>query len=111
MTLFMLGVVTSIFTADAGGEGHIITAHGCLLTGEVSHQLYSGTGLAKSDITVTWSLDDLSTTERTMIDDEYTDLNIVVKEGKGRTGKNAGRIIPNAEIAQAVCVFVFQPPN
>lgn len=81
MILFILGVITSTFTVDVGIGGHITTVRGGLLRGDISRRLYSGTELTKFDITVTSSLNDMSTIERTMMD-ESTIPNFMVEKRK-----------------------------
>ncbi len=87
MTLFILGVVTSTFTADVGMGGDITTARGSLLPGDILHRLYAGTELTKFDLIVTQSTDDMITIGRTIMD-ESTALNIVVSNGNRSNGEN-----------------------
>jgi hypothetical protein len=90
MICFILGLITSTFTAGVGIVDHITTARGYLLPGEIFHRFYSGTELTKSDISVMLSSDDMSTIERIMMDDS-TVPNYVVKDGKQSAKKNIGK--------------------
>lgn len=80
-TCFIPEVVTSIFTEGVGIMDHITTDHGYSLPEIYFPLFYSGTELAKFDISVMWSTADMRTIER-IIKDGSTVLNFVVKNGK-----------------------------
>jgi hypothetical protein len=99
---------TSTFTVVVGIVGHSTTAHGCLLPGDIFLRLYSGSELPESDISVTWSSDDMSTIERTIMG-EFIVPNSVVKDVDNvfeDPHETSRRAIANAEAGQDVRVFV-----
>lgn len=80
MTWFIPGLITSTSTVGAGIVGHITTARGYLLPGDIFPRFCSSSELTMSAITVIWSTDDIRTTERAMTD-ESTVPSFVVEIG------------------------------